>query len=176
MGAPAPSYTITRLGRLCGVSRSTLLYYDSIGLLSPSSRTVAGYRLYDEARKVRLEKILLFHSVGIPLAGIRELLAAPRRGPAALLVRRLTEINVQIQDLRDKQRLILDLLKEEGTLAGAKKKPAAFSRLGRRAGITKGTYLTVHRLFEKSSPELHRKMLAFLGFTGKEIKALIAKL
>ncbi len=90
MAVSGSPYTVSRLGRLCGVSRSTLLYYDAIGLLSPSSRTPAGYRLYDEPQRARLEKILLFHSLGIPLVRIKKLLAAPEKGPAALHHRRLT--------------------------------------------------------------------------------------
>ncbi len=38
--------TIGRLARRFGLSRSTLLYYDSIGLLSPSTRSAKDYRLY----------------------------------------------------------------------------------------------------------------------------------
>jgi DNA-binding transcriptional MerR regulator len=174
-GSPS-SYTISRLGRLCGVSRSTLLYYNAIGLLSPTARSITGYRLYDEAARQRLEQIILFRSVGIPLAQIRALLSAPASGPAAVLIRRLMEINGQIEDLRGKQQAILDLLRQDGSLAGAKRRLRAFTALGRRAGIYKGNYLSVHRLFEKSSPELHRKVLKFLGFTEGEIRKLISRL
>jgi MerR family transcriptional regulator, thiopeptide resistance regulator len=172
----AAAYTITRLGRLCGVSRSTLLYYDAIGLLSPAARTAAGYRVYAEAERARLEKILLFHSLGIPLARIRPLLDEPRKGPAALLVRRLMEINAQIDELRGRQRTILDLLEEEGSLAGAKRILQTFTDLGREAGIVKGNYLKIHRLFEKSSPDMHRRLLRFLGFTEKEITVFVKRL
>ena len=170
------TYTISRLGRLCGVSRSTLLYYDSIGLLSPSSRTPAGYRLYSEKQKNRLEKILLFHSLGISLERVKDLLDAPEDGPSAALIRRLLEINVQIEELRDRQHVILTLLEEEGSLAGAKSILRTFTRLGEKAGIIKGNYTKIHRLFEKSSPETHRRLLKFLGFTDREIKVFVAKL
>jgi DNA-binding transcriptional MerR regulator len=170
------TYTISRLGRLCGVSRSTLLYYDSIGLLSPSSRTPAGYRLYSEKQKNRLEKILLFHSLGISLERVKDLLDAPEDGPSAALIRRLLEINVQIEELRDRQHVILTLLEEEGSLAGAKSILSTFTRLGEKAGILKGNYMKIHRLFEKSSPEMHHRLLQFLGFTPREIGMFVKRL
>ncbi len=170
------TYTISRLGRLCGVSRSTLLYYDSIGLLHPASRTAAGYRVYGEIQKKRLERILLFHSLGIPLERVRELLDTPKGGPTAALIRRLIEINSQIQELRDRQKIILDLLEEDGSLAGTKRILRTFTELGRRAGIVKGNYLKIHRLFEKSSPEAHRRLLLFLGFSEKEIRVMRERL
>ena len=41
--------TVGRLARAFGLSRSTLLYYDSIGLLRPTGRSPANYRLYTRA-------------------------------------------------------------------------------------------------------------------------------
>lgn len=42
-------YHISQLAQQFGLSRSTLLYYDRIGLLSPSARSEAGYRQYSPA-------------------------------------------------------------------------------------------------------------------------------
>ena len=66
--------TISALGRRFGLSRSTLLYYDRIGLLSPSSRSVAGYRCYNDQDAKRLEMIQTFRLAGVPLSGIQVLL------------------------------------------------------------------------------------------------------
>ena len=38
--------TIGQLGRQFGISRSSLIYYDKIGLIKPSARSEANYRLY----------------------------------------------------------------------------------------------------------------------------------
>ena len=53
-------YTVGQLAKLFGLSRSTLLYYDEIGLLSPSARSASNYRLYSEAdiRRVRIIRFL----------------------------------------------------------------------------------------------------------------------
>jgi len=40
------TYTVGQLATLAGVSVRTLHHYDAIGLLSPSDRTAACYRVY----------------------------------------------------------------------------------------------------------------------------------
>jgi DNA-binding transcriptional MerR regulator len=47
-------HTISALARRFSLSRSTLLYYDSIGVLAPTSRSRAGYRLYGDDAVRRL--------------------------------------------------------------------------------------------------------------------------
>ena len=69
--------TVHEISRLTGVSIRTLQYYDRIGLLCPSSRTEAGYRLYADADLDRLQQILLFRELEFPLKQIREILDSP---------------------------------------------------------------------------------------------------
>lgn len=52
------AYTVGRLVRRFGLSRSALLYYDTIGLLRPSRRARGDYRRYGPADARRLEQIL----------------------------------------------------------------------------------------------------------------------
>ena len=59
--------TVGRLAKRFGLSRSTLLYYDSIGLLRPTGRSAKGYRLYSEDDAARLEKICLYRQTGLSL-------------------------------------------------------------------------------------------------------------
>ena len=78
-------YTIGRLARRYQLSRSTLLYYDRIGLLKPGARTETGYRIYDEYDAKRLEKICTYRRAGLALADIKTSLDGPeklRRGRA----------------------------------------------------------------------------------------------
>ena len=49
------AYTIGQLANMAGVTVRTLHHYDQIGLLRPSARTAAGYRLYEEADLLRLQ-------------------------------------------------------------------------------------------------------------------------
>ena len=69
--------TVHDVSKLTGVSIRTLQYYDRIGLLSPSQRTEAGYRLYDDTALERLQQILLFRELEFQLAEIRDILDAP---------------------------------------------------------------------------------------------------
>lgn len=76
--------TISQLAKRFRLSRSTLLYYDAQGVLSPCGRTAAGYRQYDENDAVRLEKICLYRGAGLPLRDIRQILDAPEKHQAFL--------------------------------------------------------------------------------------------
>jgi DNA-binding transcriptional MerR regulator len=73
----AMAWTVGETARLSKVSVRTLHHYDEIGLLSPSARTEAGYRLYEEADLERLHQILLFRELGFPLADIRRIMLDP---------------------------------------------------------------------------------------------------
>ena len=59
------------------MSIRTLQYYDRIGLLSPTDRTEAGYRLYDDAALEKLQQILLFRELEFPLKDIMEIVNRP---------------------------------------------------------------------------------------------------
>ena len=69
--------TVHEVSALTGVSIRALQYYDRIGLLRPSARTDAGYRLYAGADLARLQQILLFRELEFPLRQIREILDSP---------------------------------------------------------------------------------------------------
>jgi len=71
------AYTISQLAKMAGVSVRTLHHYDHIGLLKPSSRTTAGYRLYEEQDLLRLQQILFFKELEFPLKEIRDILDDP---------------------------------------------------------------------------------------------------
>ena len=58
-------WTVTQLAQRCGLSRSTLLYYESIGLLKPPSRSGGNYRRYGEQDLQRLEQICLYRDAGL---------------------------------------------------------------------------------------------------------------
>ncbi len=59
--------TVSEVARLTGVSVRTLHHYDQIGLLRPSARSDAGYRLYSPADLERLQQVLFFRELEFPL-------------------------------------------------------------------------------------------------------------
>lgn len=69
--------TVHEVSELAGISVRTLHYYDSIGLLTPTQVTEAGYRLYDEEALGRLQCILLFRELQFPLKDIKDILDSP---------------------------------------------------------------------------------------------------
>lgn len=70
-------YTVGEVQRISGVSIRTLHHYDDVGLLVPSGRTDAGYRLYSAADLRRLRQILFYRELDFGLEEIAEILADP---------------------------------------------------------------------------------------------------
>ena len=66
--------TVGEVAELTGVTVRALHHYDEIGLLSPSERTAAGYRLYSDADLVRLHAIVNWRDMGFGLTDIAEML------------------------------------------------------------------------------------------------------
>ena len=65
---------IGELARLVQVSQDTLRFYEKHGLLTPSLRSQAGYRLYSQADLERVGFILSAKRVGFTLNEIHDLL------------------------------------------------------------------------------------------------------
>jgi len=83
------TYLVKQVAELSGVSVRALHHYDELGLLVPSGRTDAGYRVYDDEDLRRLQQILLWRELGLSLEDVRRSLDDPgfdRR--AALLAQR----------------------------------------------------------------------------------------
>ena len=93
----ASAYTVRRLAGMAGVSVRTLHHYDHIGLLAPSARTAAGYRLYGTKDLLRLQQILLFKEFDLPLDEIRRILDDPGFDPVRALAqhRRTLELRAE---------------------------------------------------------------------------------
>ena len=70
-------YQVKEVAQQSGVSIRALHHYDAIGLLVPSLRTAAGYRLYSEDDLLRLQQILIGRELGLSLEEIRRSLDDP---------------------------------------------------------------------------------------------------
>ena len=70
-------WSIQEIARLAGTTSRTLRHYDDIGLLTPSRIAHNGYRHYDQAALVRLQRILLLRELGLGLPQIAEVLGPP---------------------------------------------------------------------------------------------------
>ncbi|WOF72756.1 MerR family transcriptional regulator [Parvibaculaceae bacterium PLY_AMNH_Bact1] len=76
-------YSVGQLAALTGVSVRTLHHYDAIDLLKPAHVAANGYRIYGRPETFRLQEILFYRDIGMPLAEIKEVLD----GPADAVVR-----------------------------------------------------------------------------------------
>jgi len=95
------SHTVGRVADLAGITVRTLHHYDEIGLLSPSDRSRAGYRRYDEADLERLQQILFYRELGFPLEEIAGILADPKSDGLAHLERQHELLTARIARLRE---------------------------------------------------------------------------
>jgi DNA-binding transcriptional MerR regulator len=78
-------HTVGDVARAAGVTVRTLHHYDEIGLLVPSGRSAAGYRLYTYDDLLRLQRVLGYRALGLALDEIAELLDDPAADPVAQL-------------------------------------------------------------------------------------------
>ena len=69
-------YSVKKLAAISGISPRTLRYYDEIGLLSPKRINSSGYRIYGAREVDRLQDILLYRSMGLPLETIKDILSS----------------------------------------------------------------------------------------------------
>jgi DNA-binding transcriptional MerR regulator len=105
---------VGELAALADLTVRTLHHYDSIGLLQPSARSDAGYRLYDRNDVARLQQIQALRSFGMGLADIGLYLDSPAGSPLALIDRQLAALDRQIHDAA---RMREQLLRVRGQLA-----------------------------------------------------------
>ena len=75
----AASYTVGEAARLSHVSVRTLHHYDELGLLPPTGRSPAGYRLYSADDLRRLQQILFYRRAGLPAGRDRRDAGRPGR-------------------------------------------------------------------------------------------------
>jgi DNA-binding transcriptional MerR regulator/cyclopropane fatty-acyl-phospholipid synthase-like methyltransferase len=162
------SCRITELGRRFGLSRSTLLYYDRIGLLPPSGRSGADYRLYSGADADRLERILFYREAGLSLPEIARLLAKGG-DDNAILEGRLREIGREVAALRSRQRIIARML---GTAVSGPEAAGLdrelWSSLQKVCGLDAEALRRWHAEFERRAPDAHHGFLLNLGLSEKE--------
>ena len=165
--------SVSQIAKRFGLSRTTILYYESCGLLRPAHRTGANYRLYGEKESRVLEQICLYRSVGLSVSSIRAMLANPETDVAALLRRRLRELDSEIGRLRKHQRVILRLLQSKTILRRMKDMTKEkWVSIMKAAGFSEDDMRRWHREFEKAAPEDHSEFLAYLHITEQEIKSI----
>ncbi|MGA0559003.1 MerR family transcriptional regulator [Larkinella sp. VNQ87] len=109
------TYSVKKLASLAGVSVRTLHHYDRLGLLKPSVRTEARYRLYGEKELIRLQQILFYKELDFPLLEIRRVLEDPEFD----VLRALESHKTALRTRRDRLTTLLETIdKTISTLKG----------------------------------------------------------
>ena len=170
---PAP-LTISKLARAFGLARSTLLYYDRLGLLRPDRHSPAGYRLYGADAQARLTRIVELRAAGLPLATVKRVLETSTP-LAEALERQVAALNRQLAQLRTQQRVVLTLLQSPATERRARAmSKEAWTRMFRSIGMSDADMQQWHAHFERSMPEAHQDFLESLGLEAAEVKRIRA--
>jgi len=163
------TYSISKLAQACGLSRSTLLYYDRVGLLRPAGRTGSGYRYYTEKDHRRLERIRHFREAGLTLKEIEAVLCSSGKPRAKVLEVRMRETAANIVGLKNQQRLLAGMLSR---ISSGRRPPAVDKQLWvdmlRAAGMNQDARNRWHREFERRAPDAHYEFLLSLGIPQEE--------
>ena len=166
-------FTIGQVAKKYGLSRSTLIYYDNIGILTPSGRSESNYRLYSDNDLKKMDRMMLFRSAGLSLDSIPSLLDKKGDDLNSSLEHRLSSINNEIQGLRNQQKVILNILENESSVKGSRiiTKETWVSLL-KAAGLDEDGMKNWHVEFEKTSPEAHQDFLESIGIEKDEITSI----
>lgn len=166
-------HRITELARQFGLSRSTLLYYDRIGLLKASGRSEAGYRAYSQHDRDRLASICSFRQAGLGIEDIRRVISEEADNSAVVLRRRMEGLSDEIRMLQTQQLLLGKMLQMQspGELPATVDKHAWVEML-RAAGMDDAAMRRWHVVFERRAPEAHHQFLLALRISEAEASSI----
>lgn len=99
-------YTVKQLAKSAGVTPRTLHFYDEIGLLKPSRVEDNGYRYYDEGAALRLQQILLYRKMELPLEDIKRIMGRRDFDVLAALEEHRLELEKKIGQLEEIKRTV----------------------------------------------------------------------
>lgn len=108
--------TVKDVAEISGVSIRTLRYYDEIGLLKPTQITEAGYRLYDNKALEKLQEILFFRELEIPLVEIKNIMENPNYDKEKILATQKALLEKKRNRLDGIIQLISDVMKGVNTM------------------------------------------------------------
>lgn len=109
--------TVKDVSELTGISIRTLRYYDEIGLLKPTQLTEAGYRLYDNKALEKLQQIMFFRELEIPLIDIKDIMDNPKYDKEQALLKQKYLLEQKRNRLNGIIELISDVAKGVNTMS-----------------------------------------------------------
>lgn len=162
--------SISQFGKQFGLSRSTLLYYERIGLLTPCSRSEKGYRYYGKKAVERLQTILAYRAYGIELGKISHLIESQNKGDQQQVLQdQFNALEAEIQQLRYQQKAIVLALEKTDVLPQPSLDKARWVAIMVAAGFDEMAMRQWHQKFEKMEPDAHLAFLKSLQIEEAEI-------
>lgn len=165
-------FTVTKLARRCGLSRTARLYYESIGLMPPAQRSGGNYRCYGEADMQRLLQICAYRDAGLKLEDIRMILDRAGGDAYGVLKRRLLELDAEIGMLRTHQQAILKLMEHKALRKAKVITKQKWVSIMKGCGFSNEQMNRWHAEFERSAPEEHQEFLEFLHIPADEVATI----
>ncbi|OMH38833.1 MerR family transcriptional regulator [Motiliproteus sp. MSK22-1] len=165
--------TVSQLGKKFQISRSTILYYERENILLPARRSENGYRWYGSDQIERLERILTYRSVGVPVSELNGLLQRKDDvGSAQLLWDQFHNLEREIKKLRQQQRAILKFLDNPMVLEETMVSKERWVEIMKVSGMSDEAMHNWHRQFEKMEPDSHQEFLESLSIEDEEISRI----
>ena len=171
-------YTIRELSKKSGLSRTALLYYESIGLLTEEAHSDSNYRLYSDDSLKRLERICTYRDAGVPLAEIAHILRYESDVEREILEKTLCMLNRKAREIKESQEKIAALLHYESLsalpFAGVDTKAIMASL--EPLGIDERVFLQIHQILEQKSHDGHRSLLNLFGFSEDDANRIFEEI
>ena len=169
--------TVSQLAKQFHISRTTILYYERAGLLTPCSRSDNGYRWYGDEEIKRLESILAYRSFGVPVTTIASLIDhKDDHTQEQILHEQFNSLEREVQSLRQQQKAIVTLLEQPELLEQNSLDKERWSEIMKAAGLKEQDMKNWHMQFEMMEPEAHQEFLESLNLTSGEIKEIRSSL
>lgn len=146
-------YSISQTCQFVGISRSTLLYYERIGLVSPKRNPISGYRDYSQDDAHTLVLIRQLKKAGFSLKEASSIVEGVL--DAESILKQFYRLDSEIQELKVAHEIVRSLV------VHSTGKPPSIESHPNPAGIW-------HSELEKVAGEAHAKWLKRLGFDDKE--------
>lgn len=166
-------FTISRLAKQLNVSRTTILYYEKMGLLRPSKIGENGYRYYDNSKIHALKSILSYRQFGLSVKAIRPLIEQmDSAAHFTVLHQQFSAISQQIAHLRTQQYAIIKRLQQPQLLRQSQFSKQQWVALLVEMGFSEEDMMHWHRDFEQRDPMGHHSFLTALSIDANEIEKI----
>jgi DNA-binding transcriptional MerR regulator len=139
--SPRRTYRVKQVAAISGVSVRALHHYDALGLLVPSMRSAAGYRLYSDDDLLRLQQVVIGRELGLALEEIRRMLDDPAYDRRAALVAQRAELSRRVEAAR--------------AMIGAVDAALAVLDGGVGEAVTEGLEVDMKRIFDGFDPQAY---------------------